>query len=123
MDLTELNLVRFVTGSRPKIDPRVLIAQNINEWVYNHVVIHVEQLLISMPAKEGECSVSHVVGVSGGPSAMERNKRQWPGNPRQPVSPLAPITPPEEKGLNKKIMDELFTAPSSMLTEYSIMLC
>lgn len=52
MDLTELNAVRFVTGSKPKIDPRVLIAQNVNEWVYNHVLINVDELSINMPTKE-----------------------------------------------------------------------
>lgn len=52
MDLTELNAVRYVTGSKPKIDPRVLIAENVNEWVYNHVLIHVDELCINMPTKE-----------------------------------------------------------------------
>ena len=99
MDLTELNVIRFVTGSKPKIDPRVLIAQNINEWIYNHVILNVEELLINMPAKEY---------ISETKSNETNNNTQTENNNNEKVEKE------EEEGLNKQILDELFTSTTGL---------
>jgi hypothetical protein len=132
MDLTELNAVRLVTGSRPKIDPRVLIAQNINEWVYNHVVIHVEQLLINMPAKEGDCTPPNSANPatqsqSSQPAQSEisntfrpQQPRPWGASQLKSAFQQALTTAVAEdaKGLNKTILDELFTTHTGRFGEW-----